>query len=268
MACIAAFAWAAVSGCVCGDGRACKVDDGRYYAFAPDGWDGEADLPVVVFFHGLTGSPKNYFKDDTLVSAFSDAGYLWVLPEGSQEVWTIQGMGLAGNGRDEWAFFDAVLADLKERWPVDKDRVHVAGFSLGGSMAYTAACYRGDELASVAAFSGGFWTPLPKACSAPATPFRHVHGLDDKLWPFEGRLVQEEGESGVQVPVDEDVAFWREHNRCEAASESRGTPGPLSCEAWADCTDLAEVELCTHDGGHTLREGWADRLFPWLARFE
>ncbi|MCA9683518.1 MAG: hypothetical protein KC457_15060, partial [Myxococcales bacterium] len=55
------------------------------------------------------------------------------------------------------ALFDKVLACVDQRWGVDHDRVHAVGFSLGGITTDMLATVRGEQLASVATWSGGYW---------------------------------------------------------------------------------------------------------------
>ena len=88
----------------------------------------------------------------------------------------------------------------------------------------------------------------------------------DTSWPDEGRVVAKDGESGTQVHVDDDVAFWRGHNGF-TDTETTWSDGVLSCTAWSDCTGAAEVNVCTHSGGHVLVDGWVDREVAWMLQF-
>lgn len=257
---------ALVSGCECGGSRACVIEQGRYFAFEPAGWDGSSALPLVVHYHGWNGSPENFYEDPATLEAYSEAGVLAIMPEGAEQTWTVDHMGLEDSGRDELAFLDALLVEVEERWPVDRERRYVTGHSLGASMAYTVACERGEIFAGAAPSSGGFWLPLPKDCPSPPIALCHIHGTDDPTWPYEGRTVTEGEATGTQASVDEDVAFWREHNQCGERTVQSGDE-VLSCTHWTDCADGVEVGLCTHPGGHTPIEGWAARELAWLLRF-
>ena len=44
------------------------------------------------------------------------------------------------------------------RWGVDPDHVHTMGFSLGGITSDLLATLRGEQMASVATYSGGYWS--------------------------------------------------------------------------------------------------------------
>ncbi|MFT4979746.1 MAG: polyhydroxybutyrate depolymerase, partial [Myxococcota bacterium] len=248
-------------------GGACEIDEGRYFASAPEGWDGESELPTVVHFHGWNGSPANFFESDAVMAAYSEAGVLVIMPEGEDGTWTVPGSGLEGSGRDELAFVRALLTDVGERWPVDDSRLYVSGHSLGSSMAYHVGCELGEQFAAMSPSSGGFWEPMPQSCPAPPLPVCHIHGENDTTWPYEGRLVEEGSASGTQAHVDDDIAFWRAHSGCGEESESY-IDGMLTCETWRDCEDGAEVSVCTHEGGHELPDGWVEREVAWLLRFQ
>ncbi len=249
----------------CGDETACPLDDGLYNVFAPEGVQGP--LPVLYIFHGWNGTPEGYYSNDEMMGAVLDAGFLAVLPEGADGTWTIDDMGLEGNGRDELAFFDAVLDDVERRYQVDTARRYATGFSLGGSFTYTLACERGDLLAAVSPMSGGFWEPLPATCEVPPVPISHTHGLSDTTWPYEGREVTEGDASGTQAPVDDDITFWRTHNGCAAEPSESWEDGEVSCTAWRGCEADSEVQLCTHAGGHSFPDDWEDRMMAWLPSF-
>ena len=245
----------------------CAVESGRYYAVPPAGWDGESPLPVALHFHGWTGHPAQYYANPAVTEPFSDAGILLVLPEGVDATWTVDNMGLQGSHRDEIAFVEEVLSDVRERWPVDDDRVFVSGFSLGASLAHVVACeLGGDQFTAASPMSGGFWEPVPTTCAGPPVPVCHIHGLNDSTWPIEGREVTEGDAVGWQVPVEEDIAMWRSHNGCTEASREE-IMGPLTCTIWEDCASGSVVELCVHDGGHERFDGWVEREVAWFDRF-
>ena len=251
-----------------GEERACDIDLGRYFAFEPDDWDGKKALPVMIHFHGWNGSPESFYSDPEVISAASDAEVLLILPEGQRGTWSTMDemgeMGVPGSGRDELVFFDAVVEDVEDRWPVATHKIYVTGHSLGASVVYMLACYRGDQIAAVAPSSGGFWDPVPESCPSSPIPFCHIHGLDDTTWPYEGREVTEGDAQGTQVPIDDSMQFWRDHNGCNASQEEF-SDGVLTCKQWQDCE--ATVELCTHDGGHALFEGWTERELAWLMTY-
>jgi polyhydroxybutyrate depolymerase len=246
-----------LSGCghCMGAGKTCQaVDGGRYLAEVPPDWDGAAPLEVVVFFHGYSGTASSVrdrlWKDE----GAGATGRLFVFPDGLDRTWSH--VGSPSSARDELAFFDAVMADVRERWPVG--RVHASGFSQGGSMAWDIACYRGEQLDTAFPASGAFWEPLPERCDTPVA-LRHTHGLSDSTVPMEGRPIG----SAMQGDVREGLAIWQEANGCAAEPDEIIVEGPVSCEVWSSCSSGRPLWLCLHDGGHRAPSGWLERNLSW-----
>lgn len=128
---------------------------------------------VVFNFHALGGrSAQARRQGFTEAIADTDAQGIVVLPQGVR--YQNYGIGWAESctGYD-MAFFDAMLKYVSDRYCVDKSRVFVTGFSWGADMAHAVACCRGDNVKSIAPFSGS--DQLNSKCSTmkwPAVRFR------------------------------------------------------------------------------------------------
>lgn len=245
----------------CGEDKPCTIADGDYYAELPADWDGETPLPVVVFAHGYHQTPEHFYSDADVISGFSDAGVLLLLPTGEDESWSVGPDGLA---RDDVAFMDDVLADARQNWAIDEARIYATGFSLGGSMAYYLGCDRADTYAGIYSISGSFWQPMPTGCDGPPIATGHEHGYNDDTWPLSGRQFSD---SEGQCSVEDAIELMRAHDGCSDAVTEIGLDA-LGCAVWTDCEDGTEVRLCMHDGGHSRRAGWVARLTSFLLRFD
>jgi len=82
---------------------------------------------------------------------------------------------VAGPNR-EARLFDAVLRCVDMRWGVDRDRVYTAGFSAGAILSDLLGVLRGDQLAAVVSFSGGYF-------SNPANPMTLGVARSFIAWP-------------------------------------------------------------------------------------
>ena len=82
---------------------------------------------------------------------------------------------------DDLAFFDAMVVDLKQRWPVDAKRLYVSGFSNGGQMSGRLAAERSEVFAALAAAAGNAYTPLPVA-KRPLSFVFTVGEFDDRFF--------------------------------------------------------------------------------------
>lgn len=244
----------------CGLPDPCAVEDGDYFAALPAGWDGKSPLPMVLYFHGWNSSGTAVLKNRTLVQGFTGRGALLIAPNGRRKTWAHGGS--PSSARDEIVFVDALMADVRERWPLDETRLWVTGFSQGGSMAWDVACYRGDRFSAFFPISGGFWRPHPEACPAGPVNLRHVHGTSDSVVPMAGRPI---GSTWQQGDIEEGMGLWRANNGCQAAPARTEINGAGRCRVWSGCASGKELQLCLHDGGHTRRKGWIDRALDWAS---
>ncbi|MHC4895280.1 MAG: CE1 family esterase, partial [Planctomycetota bacterium] len=121
-------------------------------------------------------------------------GWIAVFPEGTGP---LSGTGLFGlqtwnagnccgyaqqNYIDDVGFFEDLLLDLGQRYPVDLDLVCATGMSNGAMLTYRLACERPDLLAAVAPVAGSLESGPPTA----PIPLLTIFGLLDQNVPFAG----------------------------------------------------------------------------------
>ena len=249
----------AASARACDRDTPCTVGAGSYHVAVPAGWDGRSSLPALIFFHGYGSSGTSVMGNQALVDAMDRMGVLLIAPNGVQRTWAH--VGSPSSARDEIAFLDTLLTDIRSRWPVDDDRLWASGFSQGGSMAWDAACYRGSAFAGFAPIAGAFWQPLPEACPDGPVRMRHVHGLTDRVVPMAGRPIADRFRQG---DVLDGFAVWRQTNGCAAEPDRVEDIADLRCQAWDDCASGLPLQLCLHEGGHSIRTEWVVDAIGWL----
>jgi len=115
--------------------------------------------PVVFQWHGLGDTAKNF---EFLMKPYVNNQmfpFILVTPEALPVEfptgldWDLLKIP---DGGKELPFFDTILACLKARWEIDDDRIYSMGFSAGAVMTDLLAATRGDELAAVFTWSGGY----------------------------------------------------------------------------------------------------------------
>ena len=256
--CLAAMLIAATGPALaCGSAATrCDVEAGYYIAAAPPGWDGTSALPVVVYFHGWNGSPEGAFRNRAMVDAVHRRGALFVAPWARLGYWRQIGVGRAEAGRDELAYTRRIMADLARRWPVDAGRTVASGFSRGASLVWNLACYGADLFAGFAPIAGGFWHSTPADCPTGPVRLRHIHGLRDRVVAF--------NEVGVydSMPILDGMALLRAADGAGEAPEMTYTTGTLDCDRWTGQGGV--LELCLHDGGHSIPAEWVAESLDWL----
>jgi len=238
-----------------------SVSGGSYHLAVPAGWDGESRLPVLLYFHGYGRSGRLVLNDQMLRPNLDRRGILLVAPNGLSRSWGH--VGSPSRLRDEAAFIDAILADIRSRFPVDETRIWASGFSQGGSMAWDAACYQGDRFDAVFPVAGAFWRPEPASCPAGPVDLFHTHGTGDPVVPMTGRAIREIYHQG---DVRRGIGVWRDTNRCTDAPDRVETVGDLRCEIWERCASGKALKFCLHPGGHVRPKGWLDLALDWAER--
>ncbi|MCR9176061.1 MAG: polyhydroxybutyrate depolymerase [Alphaproteobacteria bacterium] len=235
-----------------------QVSSGAYHAVTPPGWDGTSPLPVVVFFHGYGQTGQVVATNDRLTGPFGANGVLLIAPTGLQKSWGH--VGSPRRLRDENAFVDEILADVKGRYPIDENRIWASGFSQGGSMAWDVACYRADRFDAVFPVAGAFWRPHPSTCTSGPVNLFHTHGTGDTVVPMTGRPIREIFHQGDVIAG---MALWRQVDGCLVEPDRVETLDDLRCETWTRCSSGKELKLCLHPGGHMIPKGLIDMAVTW-----
>lgn len=228
----------------------CPLADRSYHLREPDEWDGQSPLPVLLHFHGWGRQGDLIVNHDRIASATRKRGVLLVAPNGIGHSWSF--WSPASRDTD---FAEAVLADLRQHYPIDESRIYVSGYSYGSAMAWRFACETDTEIAALLSISGTI--DQSTDCTNAPSEIHHVHGLDDTVmnFPF-----------GPGGDTTFPVALWRRELNC-----ATGTPQPQwQAREWLTFTRTAwdcpqgNVTLDTHPGGHFIPHGWIARQLDTL----
>lgn len=188
---------------VCAPGEHQMLVDGlsrRYVLTLPPSSSAPRPPPVLLAFHGYTGSPDFFTETTDLSRAAASAGWAVVAGAGSGEPprWQLQALP----GADDIRFVHALLARLAETGCADIETVAVAGYSNGAGFAAGVAC----EIPVVAALlvSGANLGPT---CAAAGASIVVVHSRDDAVVPIEGGPVL--GGMLWAVDLGDTLGGWR-----------------------------------------------------------
>ena len=240
----------------CGQSSDCQIEGGTYRIALPDG---DGPFGAVIFYHGWQGTAQGVMRNRSILSEANKLGVAVIAPQGINKTWSYPGS--PDSSRDEFAFTDALLADIADHFPIDMDKIMVSGFSMGGSMAWNVACYRGENIAGFAPIAGAYWDPVPTVCPSPMPVMIHVHGKADTTVPISGRPI------GIyrQSDVYESLAQWEEQGACKLPNTAR-RDGALVCQR-VTCSS-GVLELCLHEGGHSIRTEWVVRAWKELSEIK
>jgi polyhydroxybutyrate depolymerase len=244
----------------------CRLALGEYHARAPQPPSEGERLPAVVHFHGAGASGAAVIGDAALVEPILTRGYVVIAPTGLVPPGRTGGgwsLGARPRLRDELAFVREVLTDAETRFHIDRSRVLLTGFSIGGSLVWYLACEAPDDFAACAPVAGGFWRPQPDDCAGPVK-LLHTHGWRDQTVPIEGRPLRPGLE---QSDIFEGLQLWRRLDGCTGLrADTFATDARFWRRAWTDCAPGTALELVLHPGGHEVPAGWASMALDWFER--
>ncbi|MEP2705657.1 MAG: alpha/beta hydrolase-fold protein [Roseibium sp.] len=240
----------------CGEEIPCEISDGEYFIHLPVDHEADEPLGAIFYLHGHRGKALNALRNKNFQRMADELGVAFVAVQGVNGTWSFP--TAPRSLRDEYVFFDEVLSDLSNRFGVDRDRTMLSGFSSGGFMTWYMACKQSDRFSGYAPIAGAFWEPLPTNCETEPPYLFHVHGKSDTVVPLAGRWLG--GGQWKQGDVFESFDVWRRQVGLDETKPVKMTDGGLSCERWSPETGV--LELCLHDGGHSVRAEWIKRA--WL----
>lgn len=121
------------------------------------GQQSQTKVPLVFCYHGHGGNAQQAARSFALHDAWPEALVVYPQglptpgqltdPEGKRNGW----QSMPGNQGDrDLKFFDALLAELHKRYPVDAKSLFVMGHSNGGGFTYLLWATRSKEIAAVA----------------------------------------------------------------------------------------------------------------------
>jgi polyhydroxybutyrate depolymerase len=160
----------------------------HFLAVVPSSYQSNVPHHLVVAFHGRTNDNARVRRYFDLERGTHPTIYLYPqgLRQGSGFSWADPG-DPPGALRD-YAFFDALLEHVEQRYCLALDKVFVVGHSLGAYFATSLACARGERIRAVAALGGGV---LASECRGEVAAMI-LHNPNDPLVPIsEGRAARD-----------------------------------------------------------------------------
>ena len=214
--------------------------------------------PLIIVYHGFTMSGITMQQLTRFSRYTEDDGFLVIYLDGLDGGWSVGCDCTTADalGIDDAALIDTLVINISPSFPIDSDRVYVAGFSQGGQMTQISGCRLATRVAAIASVSAVTTIALGNACQlARPLPILFIHGTDDDLVPFDGNT--------TFLSAAESTAKWVELNGCvgdpEVVLEPDLEPGDLTTvtrTTYSDCDGEAEVRFYTVEGGgHTWPQG-------------
>ena len=212
-----------------------------YLAYAPSNL-GEK-RPLFIFCHG-SGQDANYmlntqFRDTknperkiSIEAVCDTAKFVIVFPNGINNQWDI-------SGNRDINFVKALIDKMETQYNIDRNRVYLGGFSMGGMFTYHAMNKIPDLIAAYVPVSGYPMGGATADANVRPLPILHIHGTGDEVCVF----------SGVQPALN----VWIKHNGCPTTAKTVNNYNVFNAKmhTWAPGNDGVEVKLLEiADKGH------------------
>lgn len=193
-----------------------------YRVHVPNSHDGP--LPLVLILHGRTQTAEQMMRL-TDFNRLADAhGFIAVYPNGINQEWNyVKDLPGYPEVHDDTAFLLALIDSLSEAYPVDPNRLFVAGFSNGGFMAQRMICDT-ERFAAFASVGAAGFGGMPSVClGGKPLSLLLIHGTADAIVPFEG--LKQTNSRGAEVvvlaSVPQTLGFWADYGGCDTNAAHR-----------------------------------------------
>jgi polyhydroxybutyrate depolymerase len=210
----------------------------RYYLLdVPSSADNQTPLMLIFGLHGYDMNnvaviDRYNFNSRSGGKAITVLPYGEGPPPGDTSHWGDQVLKSTWNGNEaNYNFLHTLMTDLESRYCIDKNRVFIAGFSMGGYFTNTLACAHSDWFRAFAPISGGVaGTSCSDASVKP--PIMIHHGTADTIVTY----------SNGEATRD----YWVKQNGCSQTSTSSYT----GCKSYDACAQ--PVIFCTGSWEHDI----------------
>lgn len=228
-----------------------------YIVYAPQNL-GEK-RPLFIFCHGRD-QDANYmintqFKDSehperkiSIQAVCDTAKFVIVFPNGINRSWDI-------GGDSDINFLKAIIDKMASQYNIDRNRVYLGGFSMGGMLTYHAMNRIPNLIAAFVPCSGYPMGGTTANANVRPLPILHIHGTADDLVGF----------SGVQPALN----VWISHNGCPTTDKVKNNYNGFSgakMHSWGPGNDGVYVKMlelpnkghwiCREPQVYTGREMW------------
>ena len=211
------------------DYKKVSVSGRDVYVYAPSGIADNS--PLLMSFHGMDQDP-NYQQSNTHWEAVADtAGFVVAYPKGATgySTWDI-------NGDQDTKWITQIIDQLANDYKIDKKRVYMSGFSMGGMLSYHAMGKIADKIAAFAPCSG--YLMMGAGTAQRPVPIFHTHGTSDNVVGYDG--------------LENNLKSYRDQFKCPSQAEVKSnhpnSENRATLYTWGPCENGIYVKHLKLEG--------------------
>ena len=223
-----------------------------------------SSVPLLLSFHGHFGTGAGQARLSNFSALSERYGFIVVYPDGINRGWNDGREG--SKGADDIGLVKALIADFSRRYPIDRKRIYVNGFSNGAMFSQYVGCALANQIAAIAPVSGYLPTEDAAGCHpVRPIPVLEIAGTADPIMPFTGGEIKLLGfnRGAAVLSAKQTISMWANNAKCKGPSQS-STLAPIATNdgtsitrtSYVSCVNGTSVVLYTVIGGghaHPMR---------------
>jgi len=187
----------------------------EYVLHVPDLYSGDDSVPLVFNLHGGSGTATGQRYLSEMDQVADSAGFIVAYPQGSfvngYSYWNsmIATEGSKGTA-DDVGFISILIDEISSNYNIDLSKVYACGFSNGGDMAISLACYLNGKISAVAPVSGLMSQESDSLCEPnETTSLLIINGTADNDRPYNGI-------NDYYLSVDNTLEYWSNYHSADS----------------------------------------------------
>ena len=241
-----------------------EIWNGReIFVYAPTGI--KENAPLLISCHGMGQDPAYQSGMAAWEDKADKEGFVVVYPKGEGNAWDL-------GGTKDINLIGSIIDKMSSRYKIDRSRVYLSGFSMGGMFTHFAATKIADKIAAFAPVSGYPIDALNFSFKAlRSIPIMHTNGDADAVVHYEEWSGTFNGMNQHQMGAYYVMKKWAEFNQCNSIPEE-SMVGNATRYTWKNCANGVEVILNKiPDKGHwhsnDMGFNTTDRIWEFVSRF-
>jgi len=142
------------------------------YVYVPTGMPDNS--PLLLSLHGMDQGPEDLQQNTHWENVADTVGFVVAYPQGGtgMSTWDLQ-------GETDTKWITEIIDQFAKDYKIDRSRVYLSGFSIGGMFTYYAMNKIADKIAAIAPCSGPNIYGASEAMRP--VPIFHIHGTNDDV---------------------------------------------------------------------------------------